>query len=535
MVNPVFSKVLLKWTGHPLVDCGIAAICAMLAKQDPEELTLEDLDRAADEMADYYFSGIMTSYNSCVFTMNAYDNPSSSPDYMREYESRILRAHRYVPKEKDIAYRCAFSGEPAYHLIERRQMPLLTGEDVMNFYPEGKSALPVSGAYVVALQALPLGGRRVEGKLLIVHTDLPEATLAFAKHYLADNRRIIGLAKAGSLPGREGPSPDLEREHAAWDSKKKRPKFPDAKAAETLIAADLTEIWCRRGRPEYASLPVSITAYWLSNSGQGPSLEIFFIPAQITRFLSIVNEAAVGEQWRRIVAKGWRSPKEKEGEQAVEKKGPKGKGRGVSNVVVQGGAGRSRNDVLSDLFAIYENGFVSLRAASSFVKKYLLRNFSRFMQGRDEAAADGFTTLKDRLVYWSLTEVFLKEVMGVDEHYTEKVRQFADRLADHINRKNDKGLFRSIVFSGKPWELRRALAKAQRNQAKEQNKLLFGLQEYLDVFEADHAVERLDWSLVRDLISIRVVEQLFNNGFFNREGNDELLEDHEEEVKYVNS
>ena len=202
-------------------------------------------------------------------------------------------------------------------------------------------------------------------------------------------------------------------------------------------------------------------------------------------------------------------------------------------MVVQGGAGRSRNDVLSDLFAIYENGFVSLRAASSFVKKYLLRNFSRFMQGRDEAAADGFTTLKDRLVYWSLTEVFLKEVMGVDEHYTEKVRQFADRLADHINRKMIRAFF-AALFSGKPWELRRALAKAQRNQAKEQNKLLLGYRSILMFLK-----QTMRWNVLieslRDLISIRVVEQLFNNGFFNREGNDELLEDHEEEVKYVNS
>ena len=41
---------LLDWTGFPLADVGIAALCAMTSKRAPFELTLEDLDRAASEM-----------------------------------------------------------------------------------------------------------------------------------------------------------------------------------------------------------------------------------------------------------------------------------------------------------------------------------------------------------------------------------------------------------------------------------------------------------------------------------------------------
>jgi CRISPR-associated protein Cst1 len=124
---------------------------------------------------------------------------------------------------------------------------------------------------------------------------------------------------------------------------------------------------------------------------------------------------------------------------------------------------------------------------------------------------------------WSLTEIFIKEVMGMDERQIKAIRQFADRLADHISQTNDRGLFRDLVYSQRPWEVRNALTKAQRNQAKEKGRLLFGLEEYLNVFEAESAVGRGDWSLSRDLISIRLVEQLYNKGFFSREDNRELL------------
>jgi hypothetical protein len=49
------------------------------------------------------------------------------------------------------------------------------------------------------------------------------------------------------------------------------------------------------------------------------------------------------------------------------------------------------------------------------------------------------------------------------------------------------------------------------------------MKEYLDVFDADSAVGLTDWSLTRDLISIRLVEQLYSKGFFSQEENRELL------------
>lgn len=513
---------LLSWTGHPLVDVGIGTLCALVNKESPEDLTLEDLDQASDEMAEYYFSGLMSSYSANVFTMNAYDNPTSSVVTKKEYENRVLRAHRYVKDDAITIERCVFSGKPATHLIERRQMPLLTGENILNFYPAGRGALPVAGPYLVALQALPLGGRKVEGKLLVAYSDQPELILAFCQHYLADNRRVLGLAQAGQLPKHNGPSEILIREQGAWDSSKKRPKYPDAKAPTTLITSELMNILRNKFRSNSSKMTASVSAYWINN-GQAPSLEIFHLPGQVVRFLFMAGMAPYGSDWHALVNQGWREPgkpetKSSEGE-VKKKKSTKKK------IDIAGGPGRSRNNVLADLFTIYEQGSVDLGAARNFVQCHLLQRTSEALKRVKESSVptDLEEGLNFELINWPLTSLFLKEVMQVEEKQINNIKCFADRLADYIERNNDKGLFNSLVYAKDSWEMRGALIKAQRNQAKNRNELLFGLQDYLDVFQADDAVGRLNWRLTRDLISIRLIEQLHGRDFFTRENNSELL------------
>ena len=58
------------------------------------------------------------------------------------------------------------------------------------FFPGGAGGLFVAGRYLTALQALPLGGRRSEGKQLIAHSDSPALTLALARNLVEDNRRL---------------------------------------------------------------------------------------------------------------------------------------------------------------------------------------------------------------------------------------------------------------------------------------------------------------------------------------------------------
>jgi CRISPR-associated protein Cst1 len=485
----------------------------MSEKSDPTLLTLEDLDSAADEMGRYYFSGALTSYLTCVFMNSEYVQPGSGDKKnasRKRYADRILLAHRAPAEEPAVGHSCAFSGQPATHLIHRGQMPLLTGEGVLNFFAASAGGLFVSGPYLTALQALPLGGRRSEGKLLIAHSDDPSLTLALARNFVEDNRRLLGLALSSRLPEREGPSESLAREHASWDAAKKQPKYPDAKAAFTLIASDLLDVMREQRAAKAPESAASLHVYWLSSSGQGPSLEIFTLPSNLIRFFREVWKATTNAAWERLLRRGWVVRPEQPKQSKV-----RAKDKSTRPLV---GPGRSRNPVLADLLSIYADGFVDKDRARSFVRRHLLA----VQRGAVERPED---------CNWELTDLFLKEVLGMTLDRIERIRAFADLLASYIARKNDKSLFETLMFKARYSDFRNALVKAQRREYKDQKNLLFGLDEYVAVFEAEDSAGYADWSLVRDLICIRLIEQLHKGQWLTPEVLKTALVDEIEEAE----
>ena len=78
---------VVKFTGHPLADVGVATLCALVGKDTPDVLTLDDLDKVADELSAYYFSGLMTSYLSCVFMNAEYVQPVKGKGKEKETET----------------------------------------------------------------------------------------------------------------------------------------------------------------------------------------------------------------------------------------------------------------------------------------------------------------------------------------------------------------------------------------------------------------------------------------------------------------
>lgn len=534
---------LVRFTGHPLPDAGVATLCAMAGKTDPDDLTIEDFDIVADELTANYFSGIMGSYLSCVFMNSEYVQPEpkgaegkkKKAKTRKEYEERVLRAHRWPGDKAASGLRCAFSSEPATHLVHRSQIPMLTGEDVLNFFPAGRGMLPIAGPYLVAIQALPMGGRRAEGKLLFSHSDDKDLMIQLASKCVDDNRRLLNLARANGLPAVSGPDPSLIREQGAKDQRTKLAKYPDAKGPVSLVAADLAEI--SLAKSSASRDPGSVTVYVMSSSGQARPpetvpLEIHPIPSQVVRFFRLVGQPPTAMTWRALVRRSWRDPlvskepTDQQTEQTSESKKKKAKdGSKSPPAKVAGGAGRSRNDLYADFFRIFEADFTDLRKAQLFLRRYIFRD-ERSRRASEQKPGEREEELS--LVDWRLTDLFLREVIGMDGKRVEKVREFADKLAEYIWASKDKRLFRDLVFAGKSWEVRNALTKAQRNQAKDQGNLLFGLQDYLDVFEADGAVGVSDWSLTRDLVSIRLVESLHGKGFFKE--NPEVLETPKDET-----
>jgi CRISPR-associated protein Cst1 len=161
--------------------------------------------------------------------------------------------------------------------------------------------------------------------------------------------------------------------------------------------------------------------------------------------------------------------------------------------------------VLNDLLAIYADGFIAPDRARQFVRRHLLSRAA----SQIERAGD---------CDWNLTDLFLKEVLGMSPDRIERIRTFADALATYTSSNNDKSCWNAVAYAKRPGDVRVALLKAQRRQAAS---LLFSFDDYVNVFEAESNLGFTDWSLVRDLICIRMVEQLHKSGWLTP---DELKE-----------
>ncbi len=501
---------MLRYTGHPIADVGVATVAAFCGKADPSTLTVEDLDEVARFLEREYFSGKLLSYLTCVFPNAAYVQPGAQPgatvkmrpEKIEQFKREVLYAFREPPDPAVSGLRCAFSGEPASRLVHRQHVPMITGEDVLNFFPAGTGGLPISGPYLLAIQAFPLGARRCHGRALAVHSpDDPGLTYAFASRFVDDNRKLLLLA------GESGE------------------KYLDAKAPKTLVVHALVEIENARRESEEGP-PPSVTVYHLTNSGQGPDIDLFNLPSQVVGFLRAVSRAGTDRVWRAIETAAW---EQKQGD--GQKKDAKGRGRkgkvagsleadSAASGAPASGPGVSRNFLYEDLFDLPEN-------AARFIRTYFLRQAYRFAREGDPRREYRLARQLD-LVSWEVTRLFLKEVIGMEKNRVEAVRVLGDRIADHIVSDNDRRLFQGLYRASSYRALRNLLIKASNARLRKEQAPLIGFDEFLLIFEEGEEAARVDWALARDLVLIRVIEELHRQGWFGKQP--EVLEGLEAEA-----
>lgn len=491
----------LRFTGHALVDVGLAGLCAFRKRARPADLTMEDLDEAAAFLEEHYYGGALNAYLSCVFMNSSFVQPNEGEDKKRAFIRQYLQAHRAEPHPAVAGLRCAFSGEAATSPLVRTHLPMFSGEGVMNFRPNATTAVPAAGAYVVALMFLPMASRRAEGRLLAVHADDPALTLHFARRYLADNQRLLALA----LPAeRAATHAGYDREQPMWDAAKKRYKFADVKGPRSLVMDDLASMAYEMATAEEAMRPATLTGYLLSSSGQGPSLEIFQVPSGVVMFVARAQGVKTQAAWKAIASRYWPvSGQEDEPEEGAPRKRRKAPAKAVP-----GRAGWTRNPAFEELCAVFDAGYTDRGAASRWLRIHVL--------GRIERGEGQVSYREGNARSWALAELFLKEVLGMKEGRIKAIRAFADKLAGWIFGKKDKKLYNALMF-GKMPDLQHTLRRAHRESAT--GELLFGLDEYRDVWLHDDG----DSFLVRDLICIRAVERLYELGYF-KENPDAVLE-----------
>lgn len=462
---------MLQYTGHPLVDVGIATITAYAEKRNPSQIIPDDLENLAGFLIDLYESKRWNSVFSSVFTNNGYLNPTMGVDKRQNYRDTILYAFRCQPS--DVAKgRCVFCGATAVNRCARQHIPLITSEEMVNFFPYGLFGLPVCGLCLFAVQVFPLGSVWCSGRALFVHSDDQTMTYEFALKFLKENRRFLSLNDGGAF-GVNHP--------------------------RTFFVARLLEVEEERSQIQEYEGPCSITLYHLTNYGTNPDIALYHFPSQVVAFLRQAHRAPHGETWRQIERRAW--------ELVIEK--AKGKGRSQEEATApqpREEPGRARNYLYEDLFELPHN-------AAHFVRTYFLRRAYRGYYNDDPRRA--YSLQSDlSLVSWTLTAIFLKEVMGMEPSRIDTIRRVGDRLAGEIASNNDRQLFRGLWMSRHYGDLRRVLVQANTRRAKSGKEPLLTFDDFVAVFEFGEDSQRPDWRLAQDLMLIRVIEQLHQQDWF---------------------
>ncbi|MEW6399714.1 MAG: type I-B CRISPR-associated protein Cas8b1/Cst1 [Bacillota bacterium] len=477
---------MLRFTGHPLFDVGAATIGAFVGKRDLSTITVGDLERVADCLTEQYTVDPLKTFLVVAFPNSGFVQPAYAHriDKRLEYAKEVLRAYRSdVPK---IGMKCAFTGRPAVAVVFRQHVPLITGEDIVNFHPGGNPGLPVSGEALLCIQAFPLGCAKCSGRLLAVHSDNGDLTYEFAEKFLQMNMAAISMAQAAGST-----------------------KMPEAKArAGTLLIDTLLQLEEARleesgGSGYGGGQPCSLTAYHLTNSGQSnpldprnPPLQIYHLPLEMMSFLRSVVSAEYRHEWKAIASRAWEVPK------------PKKRKRGDART--EGEGGPRRNFLYEDVLKLPDNARYVLRT-------YFLRTAVRWAK-RDESDPRSSYSLREEadLVSWKLTDLFLRKVMNVDRQRVEQIRALGDRLAEYVSAQNDKGFFRNFFTLNNYGYFRAELIKADASEVRRGQPPLITFDQFIEIFEEGDEIARPDWRLARDLVLIRMVEQLHQRGWLAR-------------------
>ncbi|WP_299645251.1 type I-B CRISPR-associated protein Cas8b1/Cst1 [uncultured Chloroflexus sp.] len=477
-------SVQITYTGHPFVDVGFATIAAFTGRRRFADLDESDLQQIADYIEANYVRQPLRRFLTMAFTSNAwfaqsafdpnrFDQPDKKAEAQQKRKYWADRHLRQWMQSASVMETCLFTGLPAAAQalsgklqpgrVGRAQVPLLQGDDSINFFINGDPGLPMVPEAILAVQAMPLGCAKVGGGLLAVHSDDEQLTINFAKRFLERNLKDIAKAQAAN--------------------EEKLPGSP--RSLKTLLIETLAEIIRRQMQEEVRrERRPTVTAYSFNN-GQSPSLEIYHLPLQITSFLLAVHTPAYRAIWNELVDRSWQRPATS---------GKRGKAAGSSEPRIN---------------YLYEDLFTLPAQAARFVRIYFLR-IPELRQSDDDPRRDYSPRREADLVSWPLVELFVQEVLLMTDDRVAKLKELGDKLADYTRNQGGKRFFRQFFTVQRSDHFLTLLNKTNIDYTRYRRgaETLFDLDSFLALFMEGEEVLRNDWRLMRDLVLIRMIEQL---------------------------
>lgn len=486
---------ILRYTGHPLPDVGVATITAAAGVGSPSEVTEQHIETFTEDLIDIYMNaGVAGFLSRNVFANAGFANPAqlNDPRYtaarleLLRCLLNLWRPGAPIPTKMTPASAldvCAFSGDPAAVRTSRMYIPMTTSEESINFLPEGRKGLPVSGWCLLAILAMPLGALKTGANLVVVHSHAETLLQYFARRNLERNRFTFHTKRLDDMPMYS--------------------------FARTYIVKDLMDL---QGHPRGNQ---SITVYKFNSDSQDAHVDIFPLPSRAVRF-ALLARSECPDAWNYIVQSA--QSLEPDPERVEQKKSKTRSGEEKIKSIQTFG---DRNYFYEDLFGLPLN-------AVYFLRRYLLR-LPGSLPARSAGAAAKYDprssylyTKDSRAISWPLVGLFLMEVMKMDQERIEAIQAMADRLAKYIQ-EQDNRLFKQLFTARSEYQIRFILLKA----ANAASGVLLPYGEFVRVFFVDDGdTLRSDWSLARDLLMVRIIEQLHKS---------QWLETHAELVQETNT
>src|SRR6266566_7316947 len=101
--------VPLHYMGHPLFDIGLATITTFVGKDDPADLTVDDLDKVADYIETYYTEQPLSSFLTVSLMNSDFTQPAFKDDYERRRRYASLVARSFGPDAPKSDELCVFT------------------------------------------------------------------------------------------------------------------------------------------------------------------------------------------------------------------------------------------------------------------------------------------------------------------------------------------------------------------------------------------------------------------------------------------
>jgi len=347
---------------------------------------------------------------------------------------------------------CIFSQERALIRVSQGLMPMIGGSTTINFFPEGRPRLPVSGWCLLAILAMPLGTLNSSGKTFLTHCH--------------NTRTLLELVRL-----------NLHRNQTAFQMQGlvKRPNY---KFPKTNLIRDLVDTGA------YGYGRTSLTAYLFITGGQSPRIEIFHLPSTVLDFIGVASNL-YPHAWQEVVGRAWEIQKAAKDQ------------LGIIEYT-------ERNFFYEDLFTLPQD-------APRFLRRYLLRFKRRGKENKSDPRFQYSFVREREVISWGLIGLFLERVMSMDKARIETIKHLGDRLAEYIQ-KVDSRFYKRLYLARNDYHLRRELLIAANDAKGKHYETLLPYEEFIQVFFIDDGdTAQPDWYLARDLLLVRIIEQLSND------------------------